>query len=381
MTVSPVALSTGRLSPVSMLSSTAVAPSVTTPSTGTFSPGRTRTRSPTTTCSTGTSTSAPLAQHPGGLRGQADEGGDRGGGPLLRLRLHPPAGQDEREDHQRGLEVHVQRQPPPLGGGRPEGDEGAVARRRRRCPARPACSCSSSGAGRRPRRRGRCRAPAQNCTTVATTRIAGISQSIVSRYSGTYISTIRPRPAASVICHLRLSVASCASSSRSVVRRHPGLRPARRAGSRGVGWRCSRPRVTAAVSSSRPICGGVEADGGDLGGEVDLGGGDAVDPVQRLLHRGRRRRRRSCRRCRGCSWRSSGEPWSGPWWSSELLGDGVLRLRPIVRGGRRGRTGDLAGFRARNGTATGGCRPGDRGVRRRDAGGNVATGGTAGGSG
>ena len=59
MTVSPAALSTGRLSPVSMLSSTAVAPSVTTPSTGTFSPGRTRTRSPTTTCSTGTSTSAP----------------------------------------------------------------------------------------------------------------------------------------------------------------------------------------------------------------------------------------------------------------------------------------------------------------------------------
>ena len=59
MTVSPVVLSTGRLSPVSMLSSTAVAPSVTTPSTGTFSPGRTRTRSPTTTCSTGTSTSTP----------------------------------------------------------------------------------------------------------------------------------------------------------------------------------------------------------------------------------------------------------------------------------------------------------------------------------
>ena len=59
MTWSPAALSTGRLSPVSMLSSTAVAPSVTTPSTGTFSPGRIRTRSPTTTCSTGTSTSAP----------------------------------------------------------------------------------------------------------------------------------------------------------------------------------------------------------------------------------------------------------------------------------------------------------------------------------
>ena len=39
MTASPGPFSTGRLSPVSMLSSRAERPSVTTPSTGTFSPG------------------------------------------------------------------------------------------------------------------------------------------------------------------------------------------------------------------------------------------------------------------------------------------------------------------------------------------------------
>ena len=56
-TSSPGCFSTGRLSPVSMDSSTAEAPSVTTPSTGIFSPGRTITVSPGTTSSTGMSSS------------------------------------------------------------------------------------------------------------------------------------------------------------------------------------------------------------------------------------------------------------------------------------------------------------------------------------
>ena len=46
----PASFSTGIGSPVSIDSSTALAPSSTTPSTGTFSPGRTRRRSPTWTC-------------------------------------------------------------------------------------------------------------------------------------------------------------------------------------------------------------------------------------------------------------------------------------------------------------------------------------------
>ena len=58
MTTAPMPFSTGIGSPVSIDSSTADAPSVTTPSTGTFSPGRTRSRSPGCTASSGTSVSS-----------------------------------------------------------------------------------------------------------------------------------------------------------------------------------------------------------------------------------------------------------------------------------------------------------------------------------
>ena len=47
ITLSPARLVTGTGSPVSIDSSTALEPSTTTPSTGTFSPGRTRSTSPT----------------------------------------------------------------------------------------------------------------------------------------------------------------------------------------------------------------------------------------------------------------------------------------------------------------------------------------------
>ena len=56
---SPGCFSTGSGSPVSMASSTAVVPSRIVPSTGIVSPGRTITRSPTTTSSTGISRSCP----------------------------------------------------------------------------------------------------------------------------------------------------------------------------------------------------------------------------------------------------------------------------------------------------------------------------------
>ena len=56
-TSSPGPFSTGRLSPVSIASSTVDVPSATTPSTGIFSPGRTITVSPGTTSSTGMSIS------------------------------------------------------------------------------------------------------------------------------------------------------------------------------------------------------------------------------------------------------------------------------------------------------------------------------------
>ncbi len=57
ITSSPGPFVTGIASPVSIASSTALEPSLTTPSTGTFSPGRTRRRSPGWTCSIATSTS------------------------------------------------------------------------------------------------------------------------------------------------------------------------------------------------------------------------------------------------------------------------------------------------------------------------------------
>ena len=59
-TVSPLTLSTGMLSPVNAASLTALDPSITTPSTGIFSPGRTTKILPFCTCSTGTVTSRPL---------------------------------------------------------------------------------------------------------------------------------------------------------------------------------------------------------------------------------------------------------------------------------------------------------------------------------
>ena len=59
VTLSPGALSTGILSPVSILSSTADSPVMTTPSAGMREPGFTRSISPTRTCSKGISVSLP----------------------------------------------------------------------------------------------------------------------------------------------------------------------------------------------------------------------------------------------------------------------------------------------------------------------------------
>ena len=59
ITLAPVSLVTGMDSPVTIDSSTALRPSSTAPSTGTFSPGRTRRRSPTCTWSSSISSSVP----------------------------------------------------------------------------------------------------------------------------------------------------------------------------------------------------------------------------------------------------------------------------------------------------------------------------------
>jgi len=59
ITSSPSALGTGIDSPVTIDSSTALSPATTTPSVGTFSPGRTTITSPTLTWARGTSYSSP----------------------------------------------------------------------------------------------------------------------------------------------------------------------------------------------------------------------------------------------------------------------------------------------------------------------------------
>ena len=59
MSLAPAALLTGMDSPVTIDSSSDERPSTSTPSTGTFSPGRTRNRSPTAMSSSDTSSSAP----------------------------------------------------------------------------------------------------------------------------------------------------------------------------------------------------------------------------------------------------------------------------------------------------------------------------------
>ena len=59
ITCAPGVFGTGRLSPVTIDSSTSESPSSTTPSTGIFDPGRTSSRSPTWTSAVGTSTSCP----------------------------------------------------------------------------------------------------------------------------------------------------------------------------------------------------------------------------------------------------------------------------------------------------------------------------------
>jgi hypothetical protein len=60
MSWSPSAFFTGRLSPVTVDSSTWLSPSSTTASTGSFEPGRMSSRSPTWTSAVGTSTGSPL---------------------------------------------------------------------------------------------------------------------------------------------------------------------------------------------------------------------------------------------------------------------------------------------------------------------------------
>ena len=91
-------------SPVSIDSSTADMPSTTTPSTGTLSPGRTRSRSPGRTIA---ARRPPRPRHgsAGRRRLQADEPADRPGRAALGAGLEPLPEQDQAQDDRRRVEV------------------------------------------------------------------------------------------------------------------------------------------------------------------------------------------------------------------------------------------------------------------------------------
>ncbi len=106
ITFEPVSFVTGIDSPVTINSSSDERPSITSPSTGTFSPGRTRRRSPTMTTSSETSSSVPSGrQAPRGLWREVEQGADRARGLLAGAQLEHLPEQDQHGDHRGRFEI------------------------------------------------------------------------------------------------------------------------------------------------------------------------------------------------------------------------------------------------------------------------------------
>ncbi len=146
---SPGPLLTGSDSPVRSDSSTLEWPSSTSPSTGTLSPGRTRSRSPACTASSGISSSLSSA------RRRRAVGGARRSKALIAAEVEERARssriwpeQRQRDDHCRGFEVHAD--PAVLVERRRKQTGGPASRRRcrgtrRRRPCRSASTCWDCG--------------------------------------------------------------------------------------------------------------------------------------------------------------------------------------------------------------------------------------------
>ena len=119
MTLAPTSLVTGIDSPVTIDSSTALRPSTTAPSTGTFSPGRTRRRSPTCTVSSWTSSSVPSGMIRRAVLGARSSSARMA--PLVRLagaQLEHLPEQDQHRDDRGRLEVDGDRAVMAAEGGR-----------------------------------------------------------------------------------------------------------------------------------------------------------------------------------------------------------------------------------------------------------------------
>ena len=137
-TSSPGPTSTGTDSPVSNERSTHDLPSFTTPSAGIFSPGRTTTRSPGRTRSTGTVRSSPATSTVASFAPRSSR--TRPASPAVRARprFQRLADQDQRDDHGRRVEVVVA-----VTG---QARRTRCSRRRRASPGRSGCPSWSSGA-------------------------------------------------------------------------------------------------------------------------------------------------------------------------------------------------------------------------------------------
>ncbi len=105
MTFAPTSLSTGIDSPVTIDSSSVEWPSITSPSTGTLSPGRTRSRSPTATASSATTSSPCSVTLMRGLRREIEQRADRARGLLAGAQLQHLAEQHQHGDDRRRLEI------------------------------------------------------------------------------------------------------------------------------------------------------------------------------------------------------------------------------------------------------------------------------------
>ena len=119
MTFAPTSFVTGIDSPVTIDSSTALRPSTTEPSTGTFSPGRTRRRSPTWTLSSCTSSSVPSRLDAArGLGREVEQRADGAARALAGPQLEHLPEQHEHRDDRRRLEIDRDRAVVTAEGGR-----------------------------------------------------------------------------------------------------------------------------------------------------------------------------------------------------------------------------------------------------------------------
>ena len=244
---------------MSIDASTADPPSTTTPSTGTRSPGRTRSRSPTATASSGTSWSRAVTDDARRRGAEPDQPVDRAGRPPLRARLEPAPEQDEADDDRRRVEVGDGLDAGRLDDRRPQGDHHAVGPGGGRADRHERVHVRRPVAGRSPRRAVEAAAGPELDERGRDRGRAGSARSSRSRSAGTNITTMIPSGDHDRDRRARMSrpCASRARSTSSVGQLVGEGRPARR---RRSAARCaerrSRPPRSAPTSAARSATSG-----------------------------------------------------------------------------------------------------------------------------